>query len=142
MRRLDGLSAPFQPRPGCRSTPAFPSSTSTSPESRSTHRAETGLEHDFGSAEAALAAGAELVVVTKASCAAYTRAELEVPATSIRDPVSTLGAGDVFHGALLAALVWSSRLAEALALAINAAALSCRALGGRRPTSPSSPDPP
>jgi sulfofructose kinase len=95
---------------------------------------ETGLEHDFGSAEAALAAGAELVVVTKGArgCAAYTRGgELEVPATSIRDPVSTLGAGDVFHGALLAALVWEQPLAEALALANRAAALSCRALDGR-----------
>jgi sulfofructose kinase len=92
------------------------------------------LERDFGTAEAALAAGAELVVVTRGArgCAAYTAAEtLEVPAAPLDDPVSTLGAGDVFHGALLAALVREEPLAEALAFANRAAALSCRALDGR-----------
>lgn len=44
---------------------------------------------------------------------------------------STLGAGDVFHGALLAALVRDLALAAALAFANRAAALSCRALDGR-----------
>ena len=47
------------------------------------------------------------------------------------DVVSTLGAGDVFHGALLAALVADHDLAEALRRANLAAALSCRALDGR-----------
>ena len=47
------------------------------------------------------------------------------------DVVSTLGAGDVFHGALLAQLVRDVPLAEALARANEAAALSCRALDGR-----------
>jgi sugar/nucleoside kinase (ribokinase family) len=45
--------------------------------------------------------------------------------------VSTLGAGDVFHGALLAQLVEDVPLAEALVAANVCAGLSCRALDGR-----------
>ena len=45
--------------------------------------------------------------------------------------MSTLGAGDVFHGALLAGLVQGRPLRETLELANTAAALSCRALDGR-----------
>jgi sugar/nucleoside kinase (ribokinase family) len=95
---------------------------------------EAALERDFGSAEAALAAGAELVVVTRGAqgCTAHTRdGALDAGATPVADPVSTLGAGDVFHGALLAALVRDRPLAEALAFANAAAALSCRGLDGR-----------
>lgn len=95
---------------------------------------QPALERDFGSAEAALAAGAELVVVTKGAqgCTAYTAdGAIEAPAAPVEDPVSTLGAGDVFHGALLAALVRDQPLAAALAFANRAAALSCRALDGR-----------
>lgn len=47
------------------------------------------------------------------------------------DVVSTLGAGDVFHGALLAQLVRDVPLPDALAPANACAALSCRALDGR-----------
>jgi sugar/nucleoside kinase (ribokinase family) len=47
------------------------------------------------------------------------------------DAVSTLGAGDVFHGALLAWLLRDAPLDEALRAANAAAALSCRALDGR-----------
>ncbi len=95
---------------------------------------ETALERDFGSAEAALAAGAELVVVTRGEqgCRAYTTTEvIEAAASPMPDPISTLGAGDVFHGALLAALVRGSELAETLAFANECAAQSCRALDGR-----------
>jgi len=96
---------------------------------------EAGLERDFGSAEAALAAGAALVVVTNGArgCTAYTRAGevVDAVATPLADPVSTLGAGDVFHGALLAAFVQEQPLGAALAFANRAAALSCRALDGR-----------
>ena len=87
-----------------------------------------------GTPEDALAAGAELVVVTRGAqgCTAYTRdGAVEAPAAPLDDPVSTLGAGDVFHGALLAALVGGRALADALAFANRAAALSCRALDGR-----------
>lgn len=95
---------------------------------------DVALERDFGSARDALAAGAELVVVTRGAqgCAAYTAAGVvEAEAMRIERPVSTLGAGDVFHGALLARLVEDAPLAEALAFANRAAALSCRALDGR-----------
>lgn len=44
---------------------------------------------------------------------------------------STLGAGDVFHGALVAALASHQPLPGALAYANAAAALSCRGLDGR-----------
>ena len=95
---------------------------------------EAALERDFGSAEAALAAGAELVVVTRGAegCTAYSAdGAVEAAGARVDDPVSTLGAGDVFHGALLAALVRERPLADALAYANHAAALSCRALDGR-----------
>jgi sulfofructose kinase len=95
---------------------------------------EAGLERDFGSPAAAREAGAELVVVTRGSqgCTAYTRdASVEAAGAPIENPVSTLGAGDVFHGALLAAFVHGRELADALAFANRAAALSCRALDGR-----------
>lgn len=95
---------------------------------------EAGLERDFGSAEEALAAGAELVVVTRGAqgCTAYTAdGVVEAPGAPLDGLVSTLGAGDVFHGALLAALVHGRGLPDALAFANRAAARSCRALDGR-----------
>jgi len=53
-----------------------------------------------------------------------------VPAISA-EIVSTLGAGDVFHGALVAAQVRSKPIAEAVAIANTVAGLSCRALDGQ-----------
>jgi sugar/nucleoside kinase (ribokinase family) len=95
---------------------------------------ERQLRETFGSAEAALAAGAELVVVTRGAggSVAYTAEGdvVDAPGTAV-EPVSTLGAGDVFHGALLSQLVRERPLAEALAFANEVAALSCRALDGR-----------
>jgi sugar/nucleoside kinase (ribokinase family) len=44
---------------------------------------------------------------------------------------STLGAGDVFHGALLAAIISGRSLRGAIAFASAAAALSCRGIDGR-----------
>jgi sulfofructose kinase len=95
---------------------------------------EQALQAQFGDARAAIAAGAELVVVTRgaAGSVATTRAGALVEAPGIAcDPVSTLGAGDVFHGALLAWLLRDAPLHEALRAANRAAALSCRALDGR-----------
>jgi sulfofructose kinase len=76
---------------------------------------------------------AELTVVTRGSagCVAYAANEtIEAPGYPV-EAVSTLGAGDVFHGALLAALVRDLPLADALASANACASLSCRALDGR-----------
>jgi sugar/nucleoside kinase (ribokinase family) len=55
---------------------------------------------------------------------------LEVPACPV-EVRSTLGAGDVYHGAFLAALIRGVTLREAMLEAAVAAALSCRALDGR-----------
>ena len=76
---------------------------------------------------------AKLTVVTRgaAGCTAYTGSEaIDVPGYPI-DAVSTLGAGDVFHGALLACFVRELPLHDALLRANACAALSCRALDGR-----------
>jgi sugar/nucleoside kinase (ribokinase family) len=77
---------------------------------------------------------AKLTVVTRGAdgCTAYTEdGELAVPGYPVDDMVSTLGAGDVFHGALLAAFARGLDLLAALEKANAAAALSCRALDGR-----------
>jgi sugar/nucleoside kinase (ribokinase family) len=64
-------------------------------------------------------------------CTAYVDGErFDVPAYPV-EAVSTLGAGDVFHGALVACLDRGLELRDALAKANAAAALSCRALDGR-----------
>jgi sulfofructose kinase len=76
---------------------------------------------------------AKLTVVTRGAdgCVAYTGEEtIDVPGYPV-DAVSTLGAGDVFHGALLACLVRGLELRDALEAANACAALSCRALDGR-----------
>ena len=79
--------------------------------------------------------GAELVVVTRGAqgCTAYTAdgEVVDVPAAPLDGLVSTLGAGDVFHGALLAGFVRGLSLADALGFANRVAARSCRALDGR-----------
>ncbi len=53
-----------------------------------------------------------------------------VPAIST-EVVSTLGAGDVFHGALVAAQVWEKPIEEAVVIANTVAGLSCRGLDGQ-----------
>jgi sulfofructose kinase len=88
------------------------------------------LAADFGDEAAALAAGAELVVVTHGASGSSSGA-IDAPGVPCEPLVSTLGAGDVFHGALLAWLVRGAALADALHAANVAASLSCRALDGR-----------
>lgn len=84
--------------------------------------------------DAALAEGARQVVATRGpdGCAAATAdgERCAVPGRQV-DVVSTLGAGDVFHGALLAAAQRGLALPDRLRYANAAAALSCRALDGR-----------
>jgi sulfofructose kinase len=83
---------------------------------------------------AGLAEGAANVVATRggAGCVAAgadgTFAEVPGYRAAV---VSTLGAGDVFHGALVAAAARGMPLAEAVRYANAAAALSCAALDGR-----------
>ena len=76
----------------------------------------------------------KLTVVTRGAdgCTAYTAdgETIDAPGLPV-DVVSTLGAGDVFHGALLACLARGLPLREALVHANACAALSCRALDGR-----------
>ncbi|WP_246150030.1 carbohydrate kinase family protein [Agromyces intestinalis] len=82
---------------------------------------------------AARDAGAFRVVATSGSDGAEVLdgdAVVHVPAVEV-EPVSTLGAGDVFHGALLAAVVRGSPLVEAAAAAAAVAAQSTHALDGR-----------
>lgn len=83
---------------------------------------------------AALVAGVDTVVATRGGqgCVAASAdgSRADVPGTAV-DVVSTLGAGDVFHGALLAAVVRGAPLADACSYADTVAALSCRGLDGR-----------
>jgi sugar/nucleoside kinase (ribokinase family) len=91
-------------------------------------------ESELPDPQAALDAGAELVVVTRGaagSVAYLSNGEVVEAAGFAVDIVSTLGAGDVFHGALVAFLARGTDLREALEGANRAAALSCRALDGR-----------
>jgi sulfofructose kinase len=95
---------------------------------------EARLAEDFGDAEAARAAGADVVVVTRGSDGSYAvtgEGTIDAPGVACDALVSTLGAGDVFHGALLAFLARGAGLGDALHAANTAAALSCRALDGR-----------
>ena len=86
-----------------------------------------------GSLEAARQAGAGAVVATEGARGAYLRsgdAWVLVPSFGV-DVVSTMGAGDVFHGALLAGLLEGRDLRAAVVFANAVAAMSCRALDGR-----------
>ena len=87
----------------------------------------------FGAVRAALDTGARAVVVTlgpDGAVAADASGAWRVASVPV-EVVSTLGAGDVFHGALLARLLDGHGLAEATRAAAVAASLSCRSLDGR-----------
>ncbi len=74
------------------------------------------------------------VVATKGSAgsAGYSRETGFVSAAGFSvDVVSTLGAGDVFHGALLAQIIKGYSLLDAMLRANAVAALSCRGLDGQ-----------
>ena len=78
--------------------------------------------------------GASVVVATQGSVgsAGYSAQTGLVKAPSFKtEIVSTLGAGDVFHGALLAQLIQGFALQEAICRANAVAALSCRGLDGQ-----------
>ncbi|MFQ6171561.1 PfkB family carbohydrate kinase [Oryzobacter sp. R7] len=83
---------------------------------------------------ASLAEGCDTVVATDGSRGSYaltsTGRSAHAPAHRV-EVLSTLGAGDVFHGALVTAVVRDLPLEEQLAYANVTAALSCRGLDGR-----------
>jgi sulfofructose kinase len=98
----------------------------------------TGAGDAVAGLQAALDAGARLVVATdgvRGARAAWiedglTRS-IHVPAPPVPRLVSTLGAGDAFHGGLLAALLEDQPMEDALVMANAVAAASTRALDGR-----------
>lgn len=98
-------------------------------------QAEYGAGHSPGALlRKALDDGAAAVVATAGSDGAWVLEHggdpVHVPATPA-DIVSTLGAGDVYHGALLAAVAAGLPLVDAAAFAGRTAAASCAGLDGR-----------
>lgn len=83
--------------------------------------------------DAALSDGAKKVVATDGASGCLIGSEHDTDFVSgyAVEAISTLGAGDVFHGAILAALVEGKELREAAKFANACAALSCRGLDGR-----------
>ena len=83
----------------------------------------------------AVAEGCDVVVATDGArgSSALTAAGETASRAGAHAPtiLSTLGAGDVFHGALVAAVVKGLPLDQQLAFANVTAALSCRGLDGR-----------
>lgn len=96
-------------------------------------RLHGGLEVDALLARA-VADGAGTVVATAGSRGSWALTaqgeRAHAPAHRV-DVLSTLGAGDVFHGALVAAVVDGLPLHDQLVVANLTAALSCRGLDGR-----------
>jgi len=98
------------------------------------------LRSRFGTADAVEGArraqinGAECVIATEGATGSFGLDRGGSLHFSPSLPVharSTLGAGDVFHGALIAAFAMGHTMGEALRFASVAAALSCRDLDGR-----------
>ena len=82
----------------------------------------------------AVAEGCDVVVATdgaRGSSALTAAGETAYAPAHTGTILSTLGAGDVFHGALVAAVVKGLTLDQQLAFANVTAALSCRGLDGR-----------
>lgn len=98
-------------------------------------RRHTGLEDPHAAAEALLARGARIAVVTlgEAGSVAHSRAGEAFHQPAFRFPhiVDTTGCGDSYHGALLFALLRGEPLRQATALASAVAALNSQRLGGR-----------
>jgi sulfofructose kinase len=89
-------------------------------------------EPQAGLAELASSAGTWLAVTDGERGVWYTAGKgiAHLPAFPI-DPVDTLGAGDVFHGALALALAEARPVVSALRFAMAAAAIKCTRFGGR-----------
>jgi ribokinase len=96
-------------------------------------REATGLAEPDEAAQALHSRYGRLALVTcgsRGSWCAHQGELFHTPAFAV-EPVDTTGAGDVFHGALLYALLRGDPIRPAIRYASAAAALSCRSLGGR-----------
>ncbi len=101
-------------------------------------RSFTGLDDDRAALEALAALGPPVVVQTLGSAGArafVAGRHVEVPGFAV-PVVDTTGAGDVFHGAFLVAMLEArdatpDTVGRAMRFANAAAAIKCRALGGR-----------
>jgi sulfofructose kinase len=88
------------------------------------------LEHAF---RLAIADGAATVIATSGAAGTFVATPdgiIRVDAFAV-DVVSTIGAGDVFHGSLLAGIVSGKSVVEATRFANASAALSCEGVDGR-----------
>ena len=85
------------------------------------------------SLRAAAQAGARHVVATAGDEGSYVLVGDQAVRTEpyLVETVSTMGAGDVFHGAILAGLIEGKSITDAAIRANAVAALSCRAVDGR-----------
>lgn len=96
-------------------------------------REATGMDHPAEAARGLHARYGRLVIVTAGAAGSWCAHQGEVfhtPAFEI-EPVDTTGAGDVFHGAFLYAILAGYDVRRAVRFASAAAAISCRGLGGR-----------
>jgi ribokinase len=96
-------------------------------------REATGVDEPWEAARALHSGYGRLALVTcgaEGSWCAHEGELFHTPAFEI-EPLDTTGAGDVFHGALLYALLRGDAVRDAVRYASAAAALSCRGLGGR-----------
>ena len=101
--------------------------------------AYTGLADPDAAAQALLAEGAAVLVVTQGArgCRVWAADSpvmeegLHVPGFAV-DAVDTTGAGDAFHGGFLYAMLQGWDLARVATFANAVAAINCRTLGGRR----------
>ena len=94
-------------------------------------QALTGLENLPAAAQAALDSGPRVVVQTHGAegCYTFTReTAFHTPAFAVR-AVDTTGAGDVFHGAYLVALLGGQDIRAAAEFASAAAAIKCLKIG-------------
>lgn len=96
-------------------------------------REATGFEEPWEAARALHSRYDRLALVTcgaEGSWCAHEGELFHTPAFEI-EPVDTTGAGDVFHGALLYALLHGDEIRRAVRFATAAAAISCTGIGGR-----------
>ncbi len=96
-------------------------------------REATGMEHPWEAARVLHGRYGRLALVTAGAEGSWCAHEGELfhtPAFEV-EPVDTTGAGDVFHGAFLYALLAGDDVRRAARFASAAAALSCKGLGGR-----------